>query len=143
MRLRRSFCCLTVFAALALASGCGRDGPTVVPVSGTVTRAGKPVASLHINFMPEAGRPSWGTSDEQGHFTLNYDPQRSGAEVGKHKVFVTFRHASPKDEMDFLAGKKKFHPDKKAIEDKYGKFDTTPLEFEIKSGGQPVILQLD
>ena len=141
--LRSALCCLSIGAALTLVSGCGGSGPNVVPVSGTVTRGGKPVASLHINFMPEAGRPSWGTSDDQGKFTLNYDPQLNGAEVGKHKVFVTFRHASPKVEMDFLAGKKTFHPDKKAIEEKYGRFETTPLVIEIKSAGQPVLLELE
>jgi hypothetical protein len=132
-----------IVLVVCLMSGCGGGGPTVVPVSGVVMRDGKPVAHLHINFMPDAGRPSWGYSDEQGQFTLEYDREHKGAEVGKHKVFVKFRPASPKEEMELLAGRRKYHPDQKAIEQKYGQLDSTPLEIEIKSSGQNVTLQLD
>jgi len=130
---------LLVFS-LGTIAGCGDGGPRVVPVTGTVTRNGKPLSNVHINFMPENGRPSWGRSDEQGQFTLEYDRERKGAEVGKHKVFVSFRAASPKEE---ITGKIKAPPDRAAIEAKYGKLETTPLEVEVKSSGVPVMLQLD
>jgi hypothetical protein len=123
--------------------GCGSGGPTVVPVTGTVTRNGNPVAHVHLDFMPEAGgRPSWGVTNEQGQFTLEYDPQQKGAEVGKHKVAVKFRPSSPKAEFELRSGKIRFHPDQKAIEAKYGNLETTPLEVDVKSG-QPLMLQLD
>ena len=108
-----------------------------------LSRDGKPVAHLFINFMPEGGRPSWGQSNENGEFTLNYDPQRQGAEVGTHKVFVRFRPSSPQEELDVLSGKKKFHGDQKAIEAKYGKLETTPLTVEVKSGGGPIAIVVD
>jgi len=135
---------LLLIVGLAAVAGCGDGGPRVVPVTGTVTRNNKPVPNLHINFAPEAegqtGRPSWGRSDEQGQFILEYDPERKGAEIGKHKVFVSFRAANPKEE---ISGRMKSHPDKAAIEAKYGKRESTPLEVEIRTSGQHVTLQLD
>lgn len=82
------------FRATALASilcltlaGCGNSG--VVSVSGTLTYKGKPVTNAFVNFVPESGdRPSMGETDENGRFTLTYDPQTKGAQVGKHRVFV-------------------------------------------------------
>ena len=73
-------------AACALVAGC--DGSNVVPVSGTLTYKGKPVTNAFINFMPENGRPSTGETDQNGRFTLVYDPETKGAERGKHRVFV-------------------------------------------------------
>jgi hypothetical protein len=140
--IRHLHCAFYMLIALWALPGCGDGGPRVVPVTGSVTRNGKPVANLFINFIPDAGRPSWGQSDEQGQFTLEYDRDRKGAEVGKHKVSVKFRPANPKEEMELLAGRRKFHPDQKAIEAKYG-IATSTLEIEIKSSGQPVTLQLD
>ena len=66
-----------------------RRNSGVVPVSGTLTYKGKPVTNAFINFVPESGRPSMGETDQSGRFTLTYDPQTKGAQVGKHRVFVT------------------------------------------------------
>lgn len=136
---RRFFLLLLAVAVI----GCGEGGRPVVPVRGTVTRNGQPVPNLFLNFMPEGGRPSWGQSNERGEFTLDYDPQRKGAEVGTHKVYVQFRASSPKEEMEFLSGKRKYHSDQKAIEAKYGKLETTPLTVEVKSGGGPIAIVVD
>ena len=71
----------------ALAAGCG--GSKVVSVSGTLTYKGKPVTNAFVHFVPEGGgRPSIGETDQNGRFTLVYDPQTKGAERGKHRVFV-------------------------------------------------------
>ncbi len=123
--------------------GCAESGRPVVPVEGIVTRQGKPVPSLFLNFMPASGRPSWGQTDENGAFRLQYEPGRDGAEVGTHKVFVRFRAANPQDEFDLLAGKKKFHPDQGAIEAKYGKVESTPLLIEVKRGVSPLNIVVD
>jgi hypothetical protein len=71
---------------LALA-GCG-GGAGVVPVSGTLTYKGQPVKNAYVDFTPENGRPSWGLTDDQGKFTLEYDAKNKGAVPGKHKVSV-------------------------------------------------------
>src|SRR5688572_11184430 len=77
----------TLILLLAACAGCGSDAPEIVRVSGTVTRGGKPVPGLIVHFQPEGGRPSWGQTDAQGHYDLDYDPDHRGAKVGKHKVF--------------------------------------------------------
>jgi len=67
-------------------AGCG--GSNVVSVSGTLSYKGKPVTNAFVNFVPENGRPSMGETDQNGKFTLVYDPQTKGAQRGKHRVFV-------------------------------------------------------
>ena len=78
---------LTILACVLLA-GC--ESSNVVSVSGTLTYKGQPVPNAFIHFVPENGRPSLGETDQNGKFTLVYDPQTKGAERGKHRVFVQY-----------------------------------------------------
>jgi hypothetical protein len=71
---------------LVAVAGCGGGG--IKKVSGTLKYKGQPVPNCHITFNPENGRPSDGDTDEQGRFTLRYDPKQDGAVAGKHKVWV-------------------------------------------------------
>ena len=83
----RYFCPLWVaLVALTLLAGCRGSGPTIVPVTGVLTYKGKAVPNAIVDFMPESGRPSWGLTDAQGRFTLEYDKDNKGVLVGKHKV---------------------------------------------------------
>ena len=69
--------------------GCGQKGPRLVPVTGTVTLDGQPVAHAGILFTPvECGPPASGTTDEQGQFRLR-TVNREGAVTGEHRVAVT------------------------------------------------------
>ena len=72
-----------LFAALI---GCGNSD--VVSVSGTISYKNKPLANHIVNFVPEKGRPSIGTTDGNGNFTLGYSTDTKGAERGKHIVSV-------------------------------------------------------
>ena len=134
---------LVSLLAVAVA-GCGDRGPTVVKISGTVTRGGQPVKDLSINFIPEKGRTSWGFSDPEGHYTLHYTRDQDGACVGKHKVFVSYdpRPSDPGEEFEMMEGRFEIPADIKAIEEKYGDEATTPLEFDIRKS-QTIDLQLD
>ena len=54
-------------------TGCGDSGPEVVPVEGTVTLDGKPLANKSLLFTPiddTAGHGAGGTSDAEGRYTL-------------------------------------------------------------------------
>jgi hypothetical protein len=135
---------LALFGLSLLALGCGSKGPQVVKVTGTVTRGGQPVELLVVNFWPHKGRPSWGVTDKEGHYTLNYERNRDGAVVGPHKVWVEVRPTSPKMESELRSGKLKLHPEMKAILEKYGK-ETTPLKnIEVKDEDPQIInLKLD
>ena len=82
---------ITIFIPLlgflsAALIGCGNSD--VVSVSGTASYKNKPLAKHIIHFTPAKGRPSIGTTDEQGNFTLSYSQDSKGAERGKHVVSV-------------------------------------------------------
>ncbi|AWM36468.1 hypothetical protein GobsT_57270 [Gemmata obscuriglobus] len=131
-----------LFLALVGAGGCS-DGPKIVPVSGTVTRNGQPVPHMTVNFEPATGRPSWGVSDESGRFTLEYDASTKGAVVGTHKVWVAWRPASPKEELDAAKGRGKKPADLVAIQQKYGAVDKSPLRVEVTEAVQNLDIKLD
>jgi hypothetical protein len=143
MRLRlRRFRVLPVLALLGMAAGCQDGGPSVANVSGTVTYKGKPIPNLTINFIPEGGRPSWGLTDSSGKYSLHWDEDYDGAEIGTHKVSVAFVPGSQGAE----AGRAKTPPatpaEQAAITKKYG-IETSPLTYEVKSGSQTINLELD
>jgi hypothetical protein len=76
-------------ALLALAGGCGRGGPELVPVRGTVTLDGKPVEGASVTFIPQfPGQPALGSTDARGKFTLKTHPHGNGAMPGTHKATV-------------------------------------------------------
>ncbi len=126
-----------------LAAGCGSSGPEVVPVTGTVTRGDKPVNKLFLNFMPHKGRPSWGVTDQDGHYTLHYEKDRDGAVVGPHKVWVEIRPSSPKEELALQRGTLKLHPEMQKILEKYGKKAAKPLTVEVTADNPVIDLKLD
>jgi len=109
---------LTLLVCL-LVAGCG--GPNVVPVSGTLTYKGKPVTNAFINFVPETGRPSMGETDENGRFTLTYDPQTKGAQRGKHRVFVQHNAVADAAQPGAVPGQPaRLSPEMREFFDKYG-----------------------
>jgi len=97
---------------------------------------------LVVNFLPESGRPSWGVTDKDGHYTLNYERGRDGAITGAHKVWVEFKPSSPKIEAEYHNGTLKLHRDLQTILGKYGK-QTSPLVEEVKEDNQVIDLHLD
>jgi hypothetical protein len=139
--LATALLCMIALAML----GCSRDGPKIVRISGRVTRGGRPVADLKVNFVPASGRPSWGFTDPDGRYTLHYTRDQDGACVGKHKVFVKYspRPSDPGEEMKMLAGGFRTSPDIRAIEKRYGSQETTPLEFDIQEDRDDLDLALD
>jgi hypothetical protein len=72
--------------------GCGKsDNVKLVPVSGTVTLDGQPVADAAVSFLPQASQsPGAGaTTDASGHYELTTaSVQRAGACAGKYNVIV-------------------------------------------------------
>jgi hypothetical protein len=115
--------------------GCS-EGPEVVPVTGTVTRNGKPVPGVMINFMPEDGRPSWAITDAEGRYELQYSKSYTGGLVGKHKVFVGY-DANPDGSAPAL------NEEQQEIVKKYGNRTTSPLDIEIQEKGQIIDIRLD
>lgn len=75
---------------LCVAAGCGKGtGPELASVSGKVTLNGKPIPRARITFVPNGkGSPSYGATDAQGSYRLDYSRARSGARVGPHSVRI-------------------------------------------------------
>jgi hypothetical protein len=122
--------------------GCGSRGPKIVKIYGTVTHGGQPIKDLTIHFVPQQGRPSWGFTDPEGRYTLHYNPQIDGAVTGKHRVYVKYEPHDPEIQYAVFQGRFQFPPEIKAILDKYGTPEVSPLEFDLQKS-QELDLKLD
>jgi hypothetical protein len=135
-------CLLTLFAAAVLV-GCTPTGPTIVPIEGTVTHNGTPLADLRISFEPEKGRPSWAISDKNGHFVAHYDQDHEGVLAGNHSLWVL--EDPNKFDPLLLEGKPrpKRTPEMQAALDKFGSREKSPLKVEFKKADRSFQLKLD
>ncbi len=97
----------------AAITGCGGSDFEIVPVSGIVTLDGEPVPDAQLTFQPiadpdsektEAGSGSYGTTDENGRYTLKtVVPDGPGAVVGRHNVMIsTAQMRSQNDDAGWL-----------------------------------------
>ncbi|WP_152051485.1 carboxypeptidase-like regulatory domain-containing protein [Tautonia marina] len=91
MRLR----ILTALGAVAFLAGCSAEPSTTpttfVPVSGTVTVDGEPLAGAVITFLQtdEKGTTANGETDEEGSYTLQAMMQR-GIAPGRYQVGISY-----------------------------------------------------
>jgi hypothetical protein len=114
---------------LALA-GCGDDRPTRVKVSGQVLIDGQPLTFGHVRFVPKGARPSEGSLDENGRFTLTCYDGEDGAVPGVHRVEVAAGEPLSSTQMRWHAPKK------------YADFSTSGLEQEITGDTDSVVIEL-
>lgn len=90
---RHSIFWLPVLVVLAgLAAGCFGP-PTVtysmIPVAGTITFEGEPLANADVMFDSPDGPRGFGTTDENGRFTVITRQYGPGLPVGTYRVLVT------------------------------------------------------
>ncbi len=130
-----------LLSVLVSIAGCGDpDAPEIGRVTGTVTRGGQPVPNVTLNFMPDVGRPSWGITDSEGFYELEYNADYKGAKVDHHKVYVVFNPTS----IDGSGGGGSLSPEEQqAVREKYGNEEVSPLEFDVVGGTQIIDIQLD
>jgi hypothetical protein len=96
-------------------------GPTLAPVSGSVTFNGKPLAGADITFVNDAGDSYFGNTDDDGNYALK---GRSGNQipVGKYKVVVSkFKMMKVPD------GEEGEEEERQSIPDVYSNEDQTTL----------------
>lgn len=110
---------------LGLASlGCGgREG--LAPVSGRVTINGRPVEGLGITFTPldqPQVRPSVGTCDANGNYTLMFTSTEPGGTIGRNRVSI-IQTDSPEGDVA---------NDVPRVPPEFG--DESTLEYEVKPG---------
>lgn len=76
--------------AIWSAAGCSSrtaDYPPLGLISGKVTFNGQALSGVIVTFQPvESGRPSSGTTDADGRYTLEFTEVAKGAMVGRHDV---------------------------------------------------------
>ncbi len=127
-----------VSAVVLFVAGCSNE-PRVVEVSGVATHNGQPVPNLLVTFQPDGGRPSWGITNAEGKFTLEYTATEKGAMVGHHGVSAVYRAGTPDDEM---SGKGQTAA-VKAVQAKYGDSAKSPMRVEIKQPEKNLELKFD
>ena len=89
-RRRASRAWFGVAASSLLWCGCGAD---TAEVNGTVKVDGKPMAGLQVEFAPadrggERQLPAYGTTQNDGKYTLTMKGGKRGAVIGQHTVRV-------------------------------------------------------
>ena len=129
----------TLFISLTVSlSGCGRSGPEVAKVSGTVKLDGKPLPEAFVFFRhADGGRISEAFTDDSGKYTLNYSSEESGAMVGANTVRIsTFIEAVKEDSGAIVKGTNK----KELVPAKYNK--QSELTAEVKSGNNTLDFDL-
>lgn len=131
-------------AIVLLAAGCGGGGDQleIVPVQGTVTFKGEPVAGLLVNFEPTEGRPSRGMTDEQGHYEATIGPDRPGVLAGPCRVWVALRPQTVAEEQEMLAGTHELSKKLAPMLTKYARA-SSPLNLTISASESQVDLNLD
>ena len=116
------------------------QGDGLVPVSGTVTLDGKPLADAAVGFFADVGgTPAVGTTDAQGKFTLSTHKPGDGATQGQNVVTV-----SKQSNLD--AGKEVEESEivrmKNESPVKYFSPKTSDIKVEVKYGMEPVTIDL-
>ena len=110
--------------------GCGHSTATAI-VNGTVRFDGQPLADASVVFEPTDGsRPSAGTTDASGKYTLRFNPTTEGAIAGEHIVSIRTAPAEP-------------DPENPAVERLPSKYHSaTELKATLKSGRQTIDFDL-
>lgn len=66
--------------------GCG-SGSDLVPATGKVTYAGKPLAGATVTFVPSQGTPAIGVTNDNGEFSVN-TRELPGVAPGRYMVGI-------------------------------------------------------
>jgi len=126
-RLQRASAGLAL--ALLLIIGCGRGTPLTMPVKGTVTFQGSPLAEADVAFTPKGGRPASGRTDAAGRFTLTTFRTNDGAMIGEHTVTVC-KHVK-KDPNATGA----YFDYSQVTPEKFGRPSESPLRADVTASG--------
>ena len=128
-------------------SGCSSGGPEIAYVEGRVTMDGKPLNDATVVFVPENGRPSGATTDDDGRFVLNFAQGRKGALPGTCTVrILTMRDAGQDENGQSVPGRPETVP-ARYNSDSELTFDVQPktknvANFDLESSGKIAAAEL-
>lgn len=145
------------FAVLLILTGCG-SGLKLVPVTGTVSIDGRPLAHKSLMFLPEAETPGHGggaNTQADGTYSLiasvpGGTTDQPGVPPGRYRVIV-FEPAIPitqELEVQQAEGEAlpaigpEFGPRKKEIPTVYTRSETTPLVLDVPDSGGELDVRL-
>jgi hypothetical protein len=138
MLLLLAGCCV----ALSTMVGCGRQGPEVVPVKGTITFGGGPWPKPGVLYFtaesPAAGlpvRPATGKFDTEGNVTVTTFTEGDGLIPGKYKIGVECWEVAP------TMGQQT--PPKSYVPIRYDSPTSSGLTLMVETGQRSVRLDLD
>lgn len=133
LHIQPLFRVMSLMAIFAMIPGCGPDYPETIPVSGTVTLDGQPVAGAAVVFTPEEGQKATGTTDASGRFELSSFQLGDGAVPGRHRVTVakTTVDSGDEEKVVFL------------IPQEYGNLQTSELVCDVQKEMGPVQFNLE
>jgi len=126
--------------------GCGK-GDTI-PLRGTVTLDGRPLANASVSFLAQdpRGRDALGSTDADGVFRLSTFEPGDGALPGRYKVVVQPAAASavnvvaatPGEILDAPRAGGPSAPSPVTLPPRYSRPDQTILEQEVPASGEVV-----
>ena len=127
---RRFYGVIVALTLATMAGGCGPQGlPDLVPVEGTVTYRGAPLAEGELRYIPQdpsSGRMARGKIRE-GSFSLTTARRDDGVKPGKYQVVVIAYGREREPERDAQGFVTKAHPRPLLVPEQYTKPETTPL----------------
>lgn len=138
---------ITVLGLMLLAAtGCG---PRLIPVDGVVRLDGNVLSEAFVAFTPsEGGRPISTVTDDAGGFAVSTD-RGDGLLPGKYRIAVSkvaLADVPPESLSEDGLMPADFDPsgmtEKWVTPKRYAKLSTSGLEVEVKSGMDPVELEL-
>ena len=135
---------LAVLGPLVFLSGCGPPAdPSLVPVSGTVTADGQPLANATVTFIPMDGTPGFGgtgKTDAAGQYTLAGSRDNApGIPPGDYRVAISKRLMPDGSEVPASDNTPPMmSPARESLPVGYSNPATTQLTAKVQPGGGPL-----
>jgi hypothetical protein len=127
--------------AVLLALGCGRGSSSgLVPVTGTVTLDGQPLAGATVGFLPQGdlkGGGGGGGTDAAGKYQVLSSGSQKGLLPGRYKVTIS-RRLMPDGKpptTDLMPG---VPPGQETLPPQYSDLDKTTLSANVTAGSGPI-----
>lgn len=126
--------CWASLGLCCLVLGCG-SGDALVPVEGTVTLNGQPLAEAAVTLLPVTATspgPFSGTTDNEGRFVLgpSSSPDQRGVAPGEYRLTISTLKVAPMEVVDDSV-----QPQVLAKEVVPGDYRSGNMRFEVPAGG--------
>ena len=128
---------------VALACGCSKTDPSLVPVTGTVTLNDQPLANATVTFIPKDGTPGFGgvgKTDAAGKYTQKGSRDDApGIPPGEYRVVVSKRLMPDGSELPANDNTPPMNsPAKESLPDTYSSMAASTLSATVQPGVGPL-----